>query len=151
MHDVQADQPDLLHVARFGDHRALARVGVAWGVDQRVDGVEVLRVVVAAEHLPGRFDHDRADMLVLLRAAGEGDAVVGLGEESLLAFLAVETLINDVVEHRLVDHDRVARVSAVLVHQWAGLERLDGLVEHTSNLTHLLQHGQVTLALAGRG
>ncbi|MCY1450142.1 hypothetical protein D9M71_669240 [compost metagenome] len=138
VHDVQADQPDLLRAARLGDHRALVRVGVAGGVDQGVDGVEVLQVVVVAEYFPGRLDHDRADLLGLLRAAGEGDAVVGLAEERLLAFLAVETIVDDVVEHRLVNHDRVARVGAVLVHQRAGLEWLDEFVEHTGDLAHLL-------------
>ncbi|MNW20109.1 hypothetical protein D3C71_2203520 [compost metagenome] len=55
-----------------------------------------------------------------------------------MAFLAVETIVDDVVEHRLVNHDRVARVGAVLVHQRASLEWLDEFVEHTGDLAHLL-------------
>ncbi|MNO85716.1 hypothetical protein D3C76_770940 [compost metagenome] len=38
-----------------------------------------------------------------------------------------------------------------MVDQRAGLERLDELIEYPGDLAHLLQHRQVTLALAGRG
>jgi hypothetical protein len=113
--------------------------------------VELLRVVAAIEHFPGRLDHDRADLLGSLRTAGESDAVVGLAQERLLAFLAVQAIVDDVIEHWLVDHDRVARVGAALVDQRAGLERLDELIEHPGDLAHLLQHRQVTLAFTGRG
>ena len=114
--------------------------------------METARAIIAVQHFPGRFDHQRAHFTRVRVAATERHGIgrVG-GKKCLLPLNTVQTVVDDTVKHRFVDHDLVARIHTALVHQRAALEWLDKLIKHIRDFAHLLEQTPASQAFADLG